>query len=253
VICISEYTRQQCLARGVKAERTRVIPLGVNTEAFKLSLTEKEQSYWMNRWGLEFRPKHILLTVGRLVPRKGVRFFVSQVLPKLIKRRNDWIYLVVGDGPERRSVEKMVRERGLDKIVRVLGEVSDDELIAAYAMADLFVMPNIPVAGDSEGFGLVTLEARAAGLPVIASSLEGISDSLSSADDGILVPPGNAEAFVEAIDRLLEAELTVEARLRRRRRIEPRYDWTYIAQEYLAVFRDVQAEYHSRKNLSNWL
>jgi glycosyltransferase involved in cell wall biosynthesis len=248
VICISEHTRRQCLARGIKAENTRVIPVGVLTERFNLSLTQEEQRLWLDRWDLTSRPQHILLTVGRLVARKGVRFLVSRVLPALATLRDDWMYLVVGDGPERGRIEAAVRNAGLEEKVRILGRVSVEELQATYAVADLFVMPNIPVAGDSEGFGLVTLEARAAGLPVVASSLEGISDSFDSRDDGVLVPPGDAEAYVEAIDTLLQAELTPADRLRRRRQIESRYDWSQIAQEYLAVFRDVQAKYRQERD-----
>jgi glycosyltransferase involved in cell wall biosynthesis len=177
-----------------------------------------------------------------------VSFLLSEALPNLANRRNDWIYLIAGDGPERKRIEAAVAHSELEKVVRVLGQVSDDELRAAYALADLFVMPNVRVEGDCEGFGLVTLEARAAGLPVVASSLEGISDSFLSADECILVPPGDAEAFAEAIDCLLQPDLlTLEARLRRRARVKSRYDWTHIAEEYLAVFRDVQVKHGAAK------
>jgi phosphatidylinositol alpha-1,6-mannosyltransferase len=246
VICISEHTRQQCLTRGIEASRTKVIPVGVNVDAFKLSLTEEEQMHWMGRWGLTSHPDRILLTVGRLVPRKGVALFVSQVLPRMMERRDDWLYLIVGDGPERAAIDAAVRDQELDKVVRMLGRVPDDELQAAYAIADVFVMPNVPVEGNSEGFGIVTLEARASGLPVVASSLEGIGDSFTSEDDGILVPPGDVEAFVAAIDRLLEAKLTLKTRLRHRQQVESRYGWTRIAEEYLSAFRGVQIGYHSR-------
>ena len=60
----------------------------------------------------------------------------------------------------------------------MIGEVSDDMLAAAYRSADVMVMPNIPVRGDMEGFGLVALEAAAAGLPVVASRIEGITDAI---------------------------------------------------------------------------
>jgi phosphatidylinositol alpha-1,6-mannosyltransferase len=248
VICISESTRQQCLARGVEAGRTQVIPVGVEPEALRVSLSPEEQGHWLDRWGLQPRPKHVLLTVGRLVPRKGVLFFVSQVLPEVVKRRDDCVYLVVGDGPERGIIEAAVRERRLDRVVRMLGQVPAEELQAAYAMADLFVMPNMPVRNDPEGFGIVTVEARAAGLRIVASAIEGIVDSFTSADDGLLVPPGDTEAFVEAIDRGLETKLTVEERERRRGRTVSQYGWTYIAEEYLTVFRQVQAQYHSHRN-----
>lgn len=248
VICISEHTRQQCVARDVDPSRTIVIPVGVNAEEFTYSVTEAVRTLWIKRWGIEPCPKHILLTVGRLVHRKGVHFFVSEVLPELAERRSDWVYLVAGDGPERRQIEVIARSRGLDDMVRLLGRVPNDELRAAYALADLFVMPNVPVAGDCEGFGLVTLEARVAGVPVVASSLEGIDDSFASADDGVLVPPGDVRAFVEAIDGLLQNELTIEARLRRRKRVKSRYGWEHIGEEYLTVFRAVQARHHSPKN-----
>jgi len=244
VICISEHTRQLCLDRGIEAQRTHVIPVGVDVDRLALSLSEDERQRWAQRWRLASHPRHILLTVGRLVPRKGVFIFVSEVLPKLTRRRDDWIYLVVGEGPDRDRIEAAVRNQELETRVRVLGQVSDQGLRAAYALADLFVMPNVPVPGDIEGFGLVTLEARAAGLPIVASALEGITDSFETVRDGTLVPPGDAEAFLEAIGSLLEAGLTREDRLRRRNRTASRYGWSRIAQEYLAVFRDVQAAYH---------
>jgi glycosyltransferase involved in cell wall biosynthesis len=247
VICNSESTRQQCLARGIYTDRTGVIPPGVDPGAFKVMLPEAEQGYWICRWGLDSRPRHILLTVGRLVPRKGVPFFVSQVVPELVRRRDGCVYLIVGDGSERDAIEAMVREQALEDVVRVLGEVRAEELIAAYAMADLFVMPNVPVQDDSEGFGIVAVEARAAGLRVVASALEGIVDSFFSADDGILVPPGDAEAWLEAIDRMLGTEVTHEERQLRRRLTVSRYGWAAIAEQYLEVFYNVQEHYYSRK------
>jgi phosphatidylinositol alpha-1,6-mannosyltransferase len=241
VICISEHTRQLCLERGISAEQTTVIPVGMDSAAFPLALTQAEQDHWSHRWGLEPRPQHLLVTVARLVPRKGVRFLVSEVLPLLLKQRRDWVYLIVGDGPERGAIEATLRANGLASMVRLLGRVADEEVCAAYAMADLFVMPNIPVSGDSEGFGLVTLEARAAGLPVVAAGLEGIGDSFLSSEDGVLVPPGDAEAFVAAIDSLLEVELTMEARASQRRRVASVYDWKQVTKRYLDVFQAVCA------------
>lgn len=250
IICNSESTRQHCLARGIDTNRTGVIPPGVEPEIFKDVLPEVERSYWINRWGLKSRPGHILLTVGRLVPRKGVPFFVSQIVPELVKRQDDFVYLIVGDGSERDAIEATVREQALEHVVRVLGEVSAEELMAAYAMADLFVMPNVPVQDDSEGFGIVAVEARAAGLRVVASALEGIVDSFFSADDGILVPPGDAEAWLEAIDQMLRTEVTQEECWLRRHRTVSRYGWEAIAKQYLEVFDNVQSHYYSQEGNS---
>lgn len=245
-ICISQTTRDECVARGIEEEQTTVIPVGVDAECFTPLLSPEEEAHWLRHWDLIPRPTHLLLTVGRLVPRKGVVFFVSQVLPALARRQGDWAYLVVGEGPEQSLIEAAVQEQGLVDRVRVLGRVSHEELRAAYSIADLFVMPNIPVEGDAEGFGIVTLEARAAGLPVVASALEGIVDSFTSTDDGILVPPGDAGAFVQAIEGVLDRGISIEERIACREQVMARFSWTSIAGEYLEVFRAVRDEYSDR-------
>jgi phosphatidylinositol alpha-1,6-mannosyltransferase len=240
VICISEHTRQACLARGVCRERTIVIPVGVDPNTILYHLSGDDAAYWLRRWGQADRAKRRLLTTGRLVQRKGVYFFIDQVLPRLRARRDDWVYLVIGDGPEREAIATVVRERGLEDVVQLLGRVPDDELRAAYALADVFVMPNIHLPGDSEGFGIVTVEARMAGLPVVAADLEGIADSFEGEDDGVLVPAGDALAFVVALDGLLDTKLTPAARQARRDRIASRYSWDCVIEEYLGAFQAVQ-------------
>lgn len=240
VICISEHTRQACLARGVERARTTVIPVGVDPDTIRFQLPEDEKESWLCHWGQADRTKRRLLTAGRLVPRKGVHFFVAQVLPRLRARRGDWVCLVIGDGPEREAIARAVHEQGLEDAVRLLGRVPDAELRAAYALADVFIMPNIPLEGDSEGFGIVTVEARMAGTPVVAADLEGIADSFADADDGVLVPAGDAQAFTDALDRMLDADLTSEARLARRERMTGRYSWEHLIDKYLAVFEAIQ-------------
>ena len=85
----------------------------------------------------------------------------------------------------------------------LLGAVEDEELIAVYNVADIFVMPNIPVAGDHEGFGIVILEAASCSLPVVAARLEGISDAMRDGEVGDLIAPGDAAGFTRAIVELL--------------------------------------------------
>jgi glycosyltransferase involved in cell wall biosynthesis len=243
VICISQYTRQQCLVRGVPADRLCLIPVGVDPQSFVVTLPQDEAATWAQRWSLDLSSGHVLLSVGRLVPRKGVYFFVSQVLPDLIKQRTDWLYLIVGDGPDSARIAAAIEDYNLADHVRMLGKVTDEERLAAYAMADVFVMPNIPVKGDVEGFGIVTLEARAAGLAMIAASIEGVGgDSLVQEENILLVPPADVEAFLKAVDGVLKMDLSHEARLRRRQYVVARYAWTHIAEEYLVAFQDLCAK-----------
>src|SRR5215217_2876555 len=161
---ISRATADACIARGLDGSKVKVVPLGIRTDRFgpldrsaarsKLDLPRKN-------------PGLILCSVGRLVARKGVAWFVANVMPLLPE---DVVYLVAGDGPDRSHIAEVIKQYGLGESVKLLGQISDEELETLYHGADLFVMPNIPVANDMEGFGLVMLEAGLCGLPTIASS-----------------------------------------------------------------------------------
>ena len=244
VICISQYTRDECIRRGVPADHCEVIPLGIDTEEYRTSLSEIERRTWLSAWGIHpTEQRRVLLTVGRLVRRKGLLPFVSQALPLLHAQRQDWIYVIVGDGPERQRLKAAVQTLGLSEQVRILGFLGNKAIQAAYALADLFIMPNVPTPGDPEGFGLVTLEARAAGAPVVAADLEGIRDAITEEADGTLVTAEDWPGFARAIESWLDrGESTVE-RENRRRRTAARFAWPQIAASYLAVFDQVRAQH----------
>lgn len=236
VVAISQAAREACLAKGVNPSRCQVIPVGVHApeepadrplacERLRLALT------------MDLRDRPVLLTVGRLVPRKGVAWFVRHVVPTLAQAHPNLICLVVGDGPERNVVRRIVREGKMHEQVVLLGRVPDAILADLYAAATLFVMPNIPISGDMEGFGIVALEAASRGLPVVASRLEGIPDAVVDGENGILVPPLDAEAWAAAIHGLLtdgaaRADLAARARAFTR----SRYRWDLLAREYVRAF-----------------
>ena len=143
----------------------------------------------------------ILLTVGRLVPRKGVKWFVEHVMAKLPE---NVVYAIAGTGPDEQAIRDSIRAIGsAGTRVRLLGRVDDETRTALYTGADIFVMPNLPVGGDMEGFGLVALEAATAGALVVASDLEGIRDAVLEDETGVLCPSGDAECFVARITTLL--------------------------------------------------
>jgi phosphatidylinositol alpha-1,6-mannosyltransferase len=158
--------------------------------------------------------------------------------------------LIVGEGPERQKIEEVILTRGLSQRVKILGGVEEQELRAAYALADVFVMPNIPVPGDPEGFGIVALEARASGVPVVASDLEGIREAVGGPEDGTLVKPGDWSAFVAAINWWLDREETAMDRERRRERVRAEFDWNRIISLYLTLFQEIEESYFSREGES---
>lgn len=141
----------------------------------------------------------VVLSVGRHVRRKGFAWFVREVMPRLDPRVR---LELVGDGPERECIEHAADEGQVTDRVAFRGLVTEAELAACFARADLFVMPNIPVEGDMEGFGVVLLEAGLAGAPVLAADLEGMRDVVMPGVNGELVPSGEPAAWVEAIERL---------------------------------------------------
>jgi glycosyltransferase involved in cell wall biosynthesis len=203
VICVSEATANECIRRGISPEKISVISNGVADELYmcgdkktlKLHLAEK----------LGFRPdSRLLLTVGRLVERKGVHWFIANVMPELVKTCPDCVYLVVGSGRFSSEVRKTIAANNLDTHVLMLGNVDNETLRQIYNVSDIFIMPNIPVSGDMEGFGVVALEAASCRLPVVASNLEGIKDAVRDGQNGFLLDPGDAASFTGIVKEFFQ-------------------------------------------------
>lgn len=153
------------------------------------------------RYGLQ--DKRVILTVGRLVARKG-HARVLDSLRELMREHDDVRYVIVGDGPERGRLEQVTREYGLVDVVRFAGRVSDRELRAWYGLADIFVMVARTDERDIEGFGIVYLEAAMAGKPVIAGRGGGVGDAMIEGVTGLLVDPANTHELTAALRRLLD-------------------------------------------------
>src|SRR2546430_2925395 len=146
-----------------------------------------------------------VLFVGRLVERKGVSHLVDAV-SLLPLPGADVRLVIVGDGPERARIEARIRGKRLAGRGAVRGKVSDAELQAAYAAADAFVLPAVvDRRGDTEGLGVVLLEAMNHRVPVIASAIGGITDIVEDGESGLLVPPGDTTALAAALGSLARA------------------------------------------------
>lgn len=165
-----------------------------------------------------FRAKHqlseapVLLSVGRLTARKGLREFVRDVLPRIAAARPDVQLLIVGDVPANalyaeaqtpQSIQAAADAAGVGGQVRFLGSVAESELADAYRGADLLVFSIRELPGDIEGFGMVAAEAAAHGLPTVAYAAGGAVDAVAEGVSGTLVPAGDAAAFADAALALL--------------------------------------------------
>jgi glycosyltransferase involved in cell wall biosynthesis len=198
VIAISEATAAAARGFGVPADRVHVVRLGVSAPSVSRAERSASRQELITRLRLD-DDVVLLVTLGRLVRRKGVRWFVQNVLPQLPANVH---YVVAGDGPEATPLRAAVGAAGMTERVHLLGSVDDETRELVMRGADLFVQPNIRVAGDMEGFGLVTIEAALRGTPVVASALEGIHDAVIDGETGFLLPPEDADAWARRLRAL---------------------------------------------------
>jgi phosphatidyl-myo-inositol dimannoside synthase len=145
---------------------------------------------------------------------------------------------VIGEGPQRPAIRAAIDKHGLQRHVRLLGRAADDLYAAAYNGADVFVMPNIMVPGDMEGFGLVLLEAALCALPVVAADMEGIRDAVADGRNGRLVPSSDAIGFQKSIRHFLDDPAAAKKFGRQSRDYTlQHYRWDTVAGHYLDIYK----------------
>ena len=200
VVAVSEFTRRALIEQmGVPAERIALIVNGVDSERFQPG---PKSEALLARYGLT--GKQVLLTVGRLVERKGIDTTI-RALPRILERCPDARYLIVGTGDYRTELEALVAAQGVQEQVIFAGRVPYDELVAHYQLCDLFVMPNRELANhDTEGFGLVFLEANACAKAVVAGRAGGVVEAVRHGETGLNVDGDDVGAVADAITELLE-------------------------------------------------
>lgn len=229
-IANSESTRKIAELRGLRPVRT--ITIGVPDEYFALERRARGNDELERRRA----GRVVLLTVGRLVRRKGVAWFVRHVLPQL----EGVLYVVVGVGPEDEAISAAARETGTTDRVWLAGKLSQPGLLELLSLDGIFVMPNIEVPGDVEGFGIVAIEAAASGMPVVAARLEGIPDAIADGHNGTLVESGNAPQFIDALRRLIDDDAERARQGERARQYTRRNNaWPKIIERYVALFDEL--------------
>ena len=232
IICISRSTMDACTRRGIPHDKCIVIPIGVRSDDFYLPDAREDLRCRLGKIaGVPFQETKILVTVGRLVKRKGIGWFVENVIPKL---GSSYYYLIAGSGPEYTRIQKLIEYSNLGHCVFMLGRISDEEKKVIYNASDIFIMPNITVPGDMEGFGIVIIEAGICGLPVIASNIQGIRDAVIDGQTGFLVEECDVNGYIDKIRSM---------NLRRediRSVVNSSFDWTKIYQQYHRVLMNKQ-------------
>jgi len=228
IIAVSHATATACEVRRISKEKIAIINNGVDTgPLIRMNRNEVDQLL-LQKYGLNSKDKRLLVAMGRPVKRKGFSWFLKNVMPHL---HDDFILLLIGPvlkqsrslylfnalpaftrekielllgfPSDERSIEKQIKNQIGNRTIR-LGKLPSVDIKLILGVADAFIMPNIEVKGDMEGFGLVCLEASMCGVNVIASASGGITDAIIPDRNGILLPPGNADAWIEVLNKLIE-------------------------------------------------
>lgn len=232
IICVSSSTKNEAIVRGIPESKCFIIGNGIRDDWYpgKLNNFTVDSSFKKLLVEGDFKGKTVLLSLGRMIKRKGVFWFVSNVV-KLLD--DSFVYIIAGDGPEKDRIEAFVESNKLKEKVYLLGGVSEEIKMQLYLTANLFIMPNIKVSGDIEGFGITAIEAGACGVPVIASNIEGLQDAVVHNKTGLLVrsedPIAFSSSIIKATSFFDKESVQVE--------VMSRYSWKHIIKEYLTLFQ----------------
>jgi phosphatidylinositol alpha-1,6-mannosyltransferase len=197
VIAASSFARTNLLRIGIPEDKIHKVTPGVDCRRF----SPGERSAGLSR-RFSLQGKQVLLTVARMVPRKGHARVIAAIA-ELAKRNPNLSYIIVGRGPEESALRHFAKDRGVDHMVHFAGVVSDDQLPEYYRQCDVMVMPNSEDDGDVEGFGMVFLEANAVGKPVIGGLSGGASEAVLHGETGYLVQPDDTRELATTLERLL--------------------------------------------------
>jgi len=215
-------------------ENTQVVPMGVDTNLFsrseKVSIIRKKYEIDGN----------VLLFVGRLIRWKGV-YYLIKALPEVLKQHPKTKLLIVGSGPEKKRLIQLCEELAIKNSVVFINEVLQEDLIPLYSMADILVLPSIiDVTGETEGLGVVLLEAMACRVPVIGSDVGGIQDIIIEGETGLLSEQKNPDSLAEKIIQLLSDE-----QLRKKviengfKLVKEKFTWEAISDRFLNIYKEV--------------
>ncbi len=264
VIAVSEATKQECLNRAFTPDKVFCIPNGVDHDIAEIPTNKMVLENLLESKGIEAKNHRYVVSMGRAVKRKGFSWFIESVLPKL---PNDVLYLIIGPFKKKNSftdhllnilpkrmaksiallfgvptdqatIRELLKDKNTASRVCVLGKLPFKDLLSVISLSNVFVMPNIRVEGDMEGFGLVALEACMRGTTVLASKIEGIQDAIIDGKNGFLVESENIDQWKTAIIKNLE--ITDDVSSRNKAFVEytlQNYSWNKMSESYFQLFQ----------------
>lgn len=231
IVVVSEFTRKAVASflGGVDFRKVALIENGVDTQHFCVA---PKNEWLMDSYGL--RDHFVFISVCRLLPKKGIDHAL-EAFARLVEIYPDSRYLIVGSGSYGEALQTLAADLGISELVRFAGEVPDRELVDHYRLGDVFIMPNRELPNrDTEGFGLVFLEANACGLPVIAGQDGGSKDAVIHGRNGLVVDGHSIVEIFHAMVLLREDTALRDALRQGGLAAAARADWKWKAEAFLA-------------------
>ena len=272
-ICVSRSTANECLNRGFDKGKVFIVPNGVDHKTSNNQLDlQPIKDILRNKYGIAEGDKKLIVCLGRPVKRKGFSWFIEYVLPKLPdncvlvlvgpqvqggllsfclcmmpKRLAHQICLLLGYGTDDKRIRKLLNRPAIKQRAIRMGKLPDEMLMGLLQLSSLFVMPNIKVEGDMEGFGLVALEASLQKKVVLAADIDGIPEAIRNGKNGFLVPSGNFDAWTESITHLLsEKSSLAELGYKFQHYTIENFGWDKMVNDYVHIFSQLTLK--SRKD-----
>ena len=266
IITVSTPTTNLCLKKGVRPEKLTLVENAVDINFQEEPESPNFRSEFGNEIGADLKGKFLIGSLGRAIPRKGFNWLVRNVYPKLpdhavylvIARKYPqerlfrWIRrfttkgvfekirLLVGAETDDLAVNESIKEMGLEGRVFYLSQFtqSRSKIFEIIKHCDLFVMPNIEIPGDYEGFGLVALEAASQGTLTLAANVDGIPSAVNDGINGYLVEGGNATEWSQKIRFFMDhpQELKSKTQAFKVNTMTKGKSWSTMAQRYAEVF-----------------
>lgn len=225
---IAQTADEKRVIQNICNRDVMVISNGIDLSRFSI-LTKKE---CMNKLQIKTNA-NIILFVGSLREVKGVRYLI-EAMRLLIKQNINVRLMLVGDGPERHKLEKLICDLDIGDYIILIGKVPNDRVIEYMTIASIFVLPSL-----SEGFPLVIVEAMASGLPIITTNITGLPEIIKENRNGYLVEPKNSTKIAEKILLLLKDDELRKRIAQYNRHDAQNYTWDEITDNLIQIYKSL--------------
>jgi glycosyltransferase involved in cell wall biosynthesis len=228
IIAVSyDVAKDYSLFYKVDSSKITVIPVGVDTNMFNPNV---DCSFLKQK----FRSKNIVLSVGALIPRKAYELLIKAI-PIVVKENRDVLFLIIGSGPERSRIVRLVKELKIERYVKLIPYVDENELCKYYAACHVFAHPSV-----YEGIPTVILEAMATGRPSVGFNTYGVRNVIETNKTGFLARAFDFNHFADAIIALLADESLRERIGATCRAVaEKQFAWPVIADRTIEVYKEI--------------